>query len=349
MAKRDYYEVLAVSRSATLEEIKRAYRAMALKYHPDRNPGDTESEEYFKLCAEAFEVLSNTEKRGIYDRYGHEGLRGGVGFQNAQDIFSHFQDIFGDFFGFGGGGRRRQDGPMQGADLRTIVSLTLKEAVVGVKKDVEIEYPAPCNTCDGTGSADKRRETCPACRGTGQMSQARGAFFFSSTCGQCGGHGSVIANPCRTCSGRGEVREERRVAVTIPAGIDHAQSLRLGGQGQPGRLGGPPGHLYVTIEITADKMFERDGFDLIYPLRISFPEAALGTRLEVPTLTDEEKLKLEVPAGIQPGDTIVLKNKGIPRIGRSGRGNFVAVVQVEVPKKLSSKAKQLLKDLKEAL
>jgi molecular chaperone DnaJ len=227
MTKRDFYEILAVSRSASAEEIKKAYRAMALKYHPDRNPGDQEAEERFKECAEAFEVLSDEDKRSVYDRYGHEGLRGlGSGFANTEDIFSHFQDIFGDFFGFGGmrARPRRWDQPSHGADLKTGVRITLKEAVRGIKKEIGLKYPAPCNVCQGSGAKDGKRENCKSCQGAGQVTQARGAFVFSSTCPTCQGQGSIASEPCGECRGRGEKDESRKVSVTIPAGIDEGQT-----------------------------------------------------------------------------------------------------------------------------
>ncbi len=353
MAKRDYYEVLEVSRTVTVEEIKKAYRAKALQFHPDRNPDNKEAEEKFKECAEAYEVLSDAEKRARYDRYGHDGLRdtGFGGFGNVEDIFSQFQDIFGDVFGFGGARSRprRPDEPAGGADLKTLMRLELKEAIRGVKKEVPLEYPAPCSACGATGSESKKRQTCQTCEGMGQVGRARGGFVFSSTCPTCRGTGSMISDPCKKCGGAGEEKASRTVTVTIPAGVDDGQTLRLTHQGQPGRFGGPAGHLYVVLQVNADPKFERDGFDLIHAVELSFPQAALGTKIKVPTLAEEDELDLDIPAGAQPGSTVVLKGKGIPKVGHRGRGDYIAVVQVRVPKKLSSKAKKLMHELEEEL
>ncbi len=351
MSKRDYYEVLSVAKDVDGEALKKAYRTQALKNHPDRNPGDAAAEDRFKEAAEAYEVLSNAQKRAVYDRYGHEGLSGGVGMGGAQDVFSQFQDIFGDFFGFGGGrgGGRRAHGPQPGADLRTTISLSLQDVVRGVKQEIALEYPGPCGDCDGSGSKSGKRALCSMCRGSGQVSQARGSFLFATTCPQCHGTGSSVSDPCSTCRGAGETKQQRTVTVTIPAGIDDGQSLRLTSQGQPGRQGAPPGHLYVTARVQPDEVYERDGYDLIYPLSLSFPQAALGATVDVPTLTEEEFLSLDVPAGVQPGQPLTLRKKGIPHVDGRRRGDFIAVVQVEVPKKLSSKAKKLVRELENAL
>lgn len=351
MQKRDYYEVLGVDRNASLEEVKKAYKKLALKYHPDRNPGDRTAEEQFKNCSEAYGVLSDPDKRRRYDQFGHAGLEGSPGFADVGDIFSHFNDIFSDFFGGGLGGtqnRRRRDGPQPGADIRAMLQLELVEAVFGAKKEVELAHPSPCEACQGSGAKDGQLAPCTTCGGKGQVSHARGPFLLSTTCPACQGRGMMPKEVCPTCRGRGETHLERKVKVTIPAGIDHGQTLRVAGQGQAGRRGGPPGHLYVTVDIREDPRFERQAHDLIHELRIPFPIAALGGEVTIPTL-DGEQARANIPAGTQPGQTVVVEGFGVPRLDGRGRGNLVAIVQIDVPKKLSSKAKGLLKDLRREL
>lgn len=354
MSKRDYYEVLEIERTATPDLIKKAYRAAALKFHPDRNPGNAAAEESFKEASEAYQVLSDDQKRSVYDRYGHAGLENsGVGSGSAADIFSQFRDIFGgDLFGdlFGGGGRQaRRDGPQRGADLQVGVTLPLKDAALGVKTDVELEYPDACEACGGSGAASgTRREACAMCGGRGQVAHARGPFVMQTTCPQCRGEGSVVKEPCKKCGGRGEVGAKRTVKVTIPPGIDDGQTLRVSDQGQPGRRRGPPGHLYVTVQVTPHAHFQRDGADLVYELHVTFPQAALGAELRIPTLEGGEA-KVKVPAGTQSGDTVVLSGAGIQRLQARGKGDLVVVVHVDVPKKLSSKSKKLLAELADEL
>lgn len=350
MAKRDYYEVLGVERGVSTAELKKAYRKLALQYHPDRNQGDDTAEAKFKEVSEAYSVLVDDEKRGIYDRYGHAGLEGGqAGFSNVEDIFSHFGDIFGDLFGMGGmggfGGRRRRDMPVRGSDLKVLVRLTLEEAAFGCHKEVEVSYPAPCASCQGTGAEGGRQKTCEMCHGQGQVAYNRGAFMLSSTCPTCQGRGAIPEAECAECSGSGEQQVERTVKVNIPAGIDEGQTLRLTNQGQPGLRGGPPGHLFVVVDIEEHEHFKRERFDLYYELKLSFPQAALGGEQEVPTLKGEEPAKVKVPAGVQPGDQLVVRGEGVPRLDGRGRGDLVAVVQVDVPQKLSKKARQLLLEL----
>lgn len=351
MAKRDYYEVLGVDRSADKQELKKAYRQLALKLHPDRNPDDPSAEESFKEASEAFQVLSDPEKRALYDRYGHAGLEGvgHRGFTDMGDIFSQFQDIFADFFGgsdiFGGGfGRARRNGPIQGENLRTTAELTLKEAAFGVKREISLSHPGPCESCQGTGAQGGQRTVCPRCQGHGQISQSRGPFLIQTPCPNCQGVGMVADKLCNECRGQGQVAIKRSVKVTFPEGIDDGQTLRVAGQGLTGLLGGPPGHLYVTVRITEDPRFQRDGFDLYREVHISFVQAALGADVEIDTL-DDRMQKVTIPAGIQPGEKVVIKRAGIPHLNRGGRGNLIVVVQVDVPKKLSSKAKKLLKEL----
>jgi molecular chaperone DnaJ len=323
-----------------------------LELHPDRNPDDPTAEERFKEASEAFGVLSDAEKRAIYDRYGHEGLSGAgggaAGFQDIQDIFSQFGDIFGDFFGGGGFRRARRGGPQRGADIRTLVRLTQREAAFGTKKEVELAYPGPCEACDGSGGEGGKRKTCPQCQGSGQVAHARGPFLVQTPCPMCQGRGSTVETPCKECRGSGEVEVERTVKVTFPEGIDDGQTLRVPGQGLPGTQGGPAGHLYVEVQLERDERFERDGFDLIHRLPISFADAALGAAVEIETL-EEETARVKIPAGSQPGDTVVLKGKGVPHLGRGGRGALVVVLEVQVPRKLSRKAKKLLQQLREEI
>jgi molecular chaperone DnaJ len=353
MQKRDYYEVLGVERSASVEEIKKAYKKLALKWHPDRNPDNPQAEEEFKVCSEAFAVLSDDGKRQRYDQFGHDGLQGGQGFSDIGDIFSHFNDLFSDFFGGSGFGapqqrRRNPTGPQAGADLRTVVRLTFSEAVFGVKKDVELSHPSPCDACQGSGAKDAQLAPCTTCGGKGQVAHARGPFLLSTTCPSCHGRGMKPKDNCPSCKGTGETNIHRKVKVTVPAGIDHGQTLRVPQQGQAGRRGGPAGHLYVTVDVAEDKRFERQGHDLIHELAVPFPIAALGGEIKIPTL-DGEVTKAKIPAGTQPGQTVVVQGFGVPRLDGRGRGDLIAVVQIEVPKKLSWKAKGLLKDLREAL
>lgn len=351
MQKRDYYEVLGIERSSTLDDVKKAYKKLALKYHPDRNPGNVEAEEQFKECSEAYGVLSDTEKRRRYDQFGHAGIEGaGGGFGDVGDIFSHFSDIFGDFFGGGGFGgasqqRRRRDGPQPGADIRTVLRLELAEAVFGAKKEVELAHPSPCEACHGSGAKDGQLAPCTTCGGKGQVSHARGPFLLSTTCPTCQGRGSMPKDACQACRGVGETQVHRKVKVTVPAGIDHGQTLRVAGQGQAGRRGGPAGHLYVTVDIAEDARFDRQGNDLVHELRVPFPVAALGGEVTIPTL-DGDEAKANIPAGTQPGQTVVVNGFGVPRLDGRGRGNLIAIVQIDVPTKLSGKAKSLLKDLR---
>lgn len=352
MAKRDYYEVLSVSKTAATAEIKKAYKKLALELHPDRNPGDATAEERFKEASEAYQVLSNDKQRAVYDQYGFEGLRrsggGGQGFHDVQDIFSQFQDIFSDFFGGGFGGRSRRDGPQRGADLRTVVSLSMREAAFGIKKEVELSHPDHCGACQGTGAKNGQRVTCTRCGGHGQVAHQRGMFIMQSACPSCGGAGSTVTDPCTDCQGRGEITVERTVKVTIPAGIDQGQTLRVPEQGVSGLRGGPRGHLYVSVEVEPHATFQRDGFDLVHAMNISFPEAAMGTEQTINGL-DDTPITIDVPAGIQPGETVVVRGAGIPHLNGKGRGDLITVVQVEVPKRLSSKAKKLLKELADSL
>jgi molecular chaperone DnaJ len=349
--KRDYYEVLAVSREAASDEVRKAYRREALKYHPDRNPGDATAEGKFKEVNEAYQVLSDESKRGIYDQFGHAGLdgSGGSGFEGVGDVFSHMQDLFTEMFsggaGFGGGGGRSR----RGADMRVQVRLTLREAAFGCKHEVSVRAPASCTDCGGTGAkAGSKPEGCPQCRGTGQVSNARGFVMFTSTCPRCRGAGRVIKHPCATCAGQGAVERTRRVTVTFPAGIDAGQRLRVPSQGVPGPGGAAPGDLYVEVDVEDDARFERDGADLVARVRIPFVEAALGGEIRVPALESEDgdaTVALAVPPGTQSGAVFTMKGYGIPRLDGRGRGSLVVAVQVEVPTSLSPRARELIEQL----
>jgi len=345
--KRDYYEVLGVAREAPGDEIKRAYRQAALKHHPDRNPGDAEAEVRFKEATEAYSVLSDTTKRGQYDRFGHQGVQGGFDFEGAGvgDILSQFQEMFADFFGgFGGGGQQRRRSS-RGQDVRVHAKLTLSDVMLGGKHEVVIRGQAPCDTCSGSGaSPGTTPEACSACRGTGQVTAQRGFIMFSSTCARCRGSGRVIVTPCETCSGRGSVERQRKVLVSFPAGIDTGHRLRVPGQGMPGPNGTPAGDLYVDVEMEAHDRFERHGDDLAVRVDLSFSEAALGTKVEL-TLPDDAVVSAPIPGGTQPNAVVTVKGKGVPLLHDSGHGDLHVVVGVSVPTRLSKRAKKLLEEL----
>lgn len=346
MTKRDYYEVLGISREADASEVKRAYRKLAVQYHPDRNPDDPTAEEKFKEAAEAYEVLSDAEKRRTYDRFGHEGLKGQgfTGFSGFDDIFSHFGDIFGDIFGFGGGRGRRS--ARRGADLRIDLSITFEEAARGTTKELPIQRSEPCERCSGTGAEPGTSpETCSTCGGRGQVVHSQGLFMISTTCPRCHGNGQTIARHCRTCEGRGQQRIEKTVQVQIPAGVDNGTRIRIGGEGEPGERGAVPGDLYVFLRVEPHPFFERDEYDLHCEVPVGIIQAVLGDKLEVPTLDGPEKIKIE--PGTQPGELIRIRGKGIPHVRGRGRGDLVVHVKVVVPRKISRKQKDLLEKFAE--
>jgi len=354
-SKRDYYEVLGVSREASNDDIRKAYRQAALKFHPDRNPGDGAAEGKFKEATESFSVLSDENKRRTYDRFGHAGLQGAgsVDFSNVGigDILSQFQDLFSDFFGgFGGfgGSSRSSRGSERGQHVQVDVVLTLEDVMAGAKREVEVNGVAPCDPCAGTGAAPGTSpQRCPGCGGSGQVASQRGFIVFASTCGQCRGSGQTVASPCSACKGQGRVERHRKVIVNIPPGVDNGIQLRLTGQGMPGRPGAPAGDLYVQVHVSDDQRFEREGSDLLVHEAVSFSTAALGGKFEV-KLPDNSLAQVHIDAGTQPGSLITVRGRGLPRLDRSGaRGDLHVVLNVVVPKKLSRKAKKLLEELEQ--
>lgn len=344
--KRDYYEVLGVSSNARGDEIKSAYRRLALKYHPDKNPGDKEAEDRFKEAAEAYAVLRDQEKRQIYDQFGHEGLegRGFTGFTGFDDIFSSFGDIFEGFFGFGTR-RGRRSRARQGNSLRYDLQLTLEEAFYGIEKEIFFQKLENCRTCEGTGlKPGSRPQVCTTCQGRGQVVRSQGFFQISTTCPVCHGQGQIISDPCNECGGGGKVRVEKNISVKIPPGVDTGSQLRLRGEGEPGEKGGSPGDLFVVIHVKEDDFFKREDEDLFCEIPISFVQAALGDTITIPVLGDEGQLKLKVSEGTQPGDVVRVPEKGMPSLRRQHkRGNLYVKVTVNIPKKLNQSQKELLK------
>ncbi len=356
--KRDYYEVLGVERAASSEDLRKAYKREALKHHPDRNQGDPEAETKFKACNEAYQVLSDAEKRQIYDQFGHAGLEGGGGGGgDASDVFAHMQDLFAEMFsgggfGFGGQGGGRQRQQRRGADLRVQARLTLREAAFGLKREITVNAPTRCDDCQGSGAKPGTKpETCGHCRGSGHVSNARGVVMFTSPCPRCQGQGVTIKDHCKTCKGHGAIEKPRKVVVGFPAGIDSGQKLRIPGQGMPGPSGAPAGDLYVEMDVEEDPRFERDGADLVTRVHVSFTDAALGAEVRVPSIGEsladapDTTVPHRIPAGTQSGSVFALKNQGVPRLDGRGRGQLVAVVQVDVPTTLTDRAKAILAEL----
>lgn len=339
-----YYEILGIGKDASAEVIKKAYRKLAMKYHPDRNQGDAEAEEKFKEAAEAYEVLSDVQKRRIYDTYGKEGLRssGYTGPGSSEDIFSHINDLFGDLFGFGGGRSRRDpSGPVQGDDLRYDIRISFMEAVHGVNREVEIAKRETCWTCEGSGARPGHRpQTCPTCQGRGQVVRSQGFFQVSTTCPRCHGSGQVVTDPCIDCQGEGLVNRSKKVSIRIPAGVDTGSRMRLAGEGEGGRRGGPSGDLYVIIHVDEHEHFQRDGQIIYLRLPVSMVRATLGCEVAVPTIHGTAKLK--IPAGTQSGERFVLKKEGVPSLRGGGKGDMVVEVQVLTPTKLTKEQKELL-------
>ncbi len=345
----DYYETLAVGRSASGAEIKKAYRKLAMKYHPDKNPGDKKAEEQFKACTEAYEVLSDERKRQIYDNYGHAGLKnsGYSGPGSAEDIFSSFGDIFGDLFGFGGGrSQARRNGPVQGNDLRYDVEISFMEAVHGVDKEISLSKNETCWTCEGSGGRPgSKPETCPGCNGRGQVIRSQGFFQMSTTCPQCRGEGVIVTDPCNDCHGSGLREKSKTVSLKIPAGVDTGARMRLRGEGEGGRRGGPSGDLYVVIHVEEHEFFKRDGNTIYCAFPIPMVSAALGITVDVPTI--HGKRQLVIPAGSQSGEMFTLRQEGVSGLRGGGRGDMVVSLQVMTPTNLTEDQKLLLQEFAE--
>ena len=358
--KRDYYEVLGVSRGASEDEIKKAYKKMARKYHPDLNPGDKTAEEKFKEVNEAYEVLSDADKKARYDQYGHAGVdpnfgAGGFGggFDGSFD-FGDLGDIFGSFFGggFGGGRRTNPNAPQRGESIRMSIAISFEEAAFGCEKAVTVERYETCDTCHGNGCAPGTSpEVCPDCHGTGTVQVRRqtpmGVFATSSPCPKCGGKGRIIHQPCKDCRGSGMVRKKKTIQASIPAGIDNGQTISIRGQGNAGKNGGPAGDLLITITVRPHELFRREGTSVLCEAPITFTQAVLGAELEIPTI--DGKVKYTLPEGTQSGTTFRLKGKGIPSINGRGRGDQYVTVYIETPKNLNKEQKEALKKFAETM
>lgn len=349
MSKRDYYEVLGVDRNVSKADLKKAYRRVAMKYHPDRNPDDADAEAKFKEASEAYEVLSDENKRTAYDQYGHAGVDQQGGFGGGGFGGGSFSDIFGDVFGdiFGGGGGRR-GGPARGSDLRYTLELDLEDAVRGTTVKIRVPTLVGCNTCDGTGAkAGTRPATCTTCGGIGQVRMQQGFFSVQQTCPNCRGKGTIISDPCSGCHGQGRVEETKTLSVKVPAGVDTGDRIRLSGEGEAGSDGGPAGDLYVQVSVKEHEIFQRDGKNLYCEVPISFADAALGGELDVPTL--DGRVKLKVPHETQTGKLFRLRGKGVAPVRGGAPGDLMVRVVVETPVNLSNKQKELLKELKASM
>jgi molecular chaperone DnaJ len=355
MSKRDYYDILGVSRSASADEIKKAYRKQAMKYHPDKNQGDKAAEDKFKEAAEAYEVLSNSQKKAQYDRFGHSGFGGaggpgGAGFQDVSDIFENFSDIFGDFFGGAGGGfggssrGRSKSRPRRGSDLRYHMELSFLESYEGVEKEITFESEEDCSSCSGTGiEKGKSPVTCGTCQGSGQVIQRQGFFTMATTCPTCRGTGQIVKDPCKVCKGQKRVSKSRKLKVTVPAGVESGSQLRLSGEGDGGYLGGGTGDLYVAIRVNPDRNFKREGLDLVTDVEISYLQSILGAKLEKKSINSD--VVLDIPPGTQPGDEVRLKRKGFPAFRGGGQGDLVFRVKVLIPTSLSGNEAKLLREI----
>ncbi len=351
MAKRDYYEILGVSQNASEADIKKAYRRLAMKYHPDRNPDDAEAEARFKEAKEAYEILSDAQKRSAYDQFGHAGVdpsagggAGGFG-RGGADFSDIFSDVFGDIFGGGRGGGSRA---YRGADLRYRMEVTLEEAVQGVEREIRIPTQVKCEACDGSGAAPgSTPETCPTCQGHGDVRVQQGFFSIQQTCPRCSGSGQIISDPCRSCGGRGTVADQKTLNVRIPAGVDTGDRIRLSGEGEPGEQGGPAGDLYVEIMVKPHSIFTRDGADLRCEIPLSMTTAALGGELEVPTL--QGRVSLRIPAGTQSGKVFRVRGKGVKPVRGGTAGDLLCRVAVETPVNLTREQKRLLEQLADTL
>ena len=350
MSKRDYYEVLGVSKGSDEKEIKKAYRRVAMKYHPDRNPDAPDAEDKFKEASEAYEILSDREKRAAYDQYGHAGVdpqMGGGGFQggNFSDIFG---DVFGDIFGGGGGRGGGRGGPQRGSDLRYTLDISLEHAVKGTTVKIRVPTLVACEPCDGSGSKPgSSTSNCGTCNGMGQVRMQQGFFQVQQTCPNCRGKGKVISDPCTSCRGQGRVEETKTLSVKVPPGVDTGDRIRLSGEGEAGPDGGPPGDLFVQISVQAHEIFERDGKHLYCEVPINFADAALGGELEVPTL--DGRVKLKIPAETQTGKLFRLRGKGVKPVRGGAVGDLLCRVEVETPVSLNKRQKELLEEFQETM
>jgi molecular chaperone DnaJ len=351
MAKRDYYEVLGVEKDASKDDIKKAYRKLAVQYHPDKNPGNKQAEEKFKEATEAYEVLADDQKKSTYDQFGHAGVEGMGGghdwsnFRGFEDIFGEggFSSIFESFFGGGGFRRSGAGGVRQGANLRYDIEIPFKDAVFGTKVEIQYSHNESCTTCKGTGTADgSGRKTCPLCRGSGQVRHSQGFFSVATTCHQCHGEGTIIEKPCNDCGGSGMQKKRQKIMVTIPSGIENGKRVVISRQGDAGPNGGPAGDLYVFIRVKPHEYFERQSYDLYCAVPISVTQAALGADIHVTTL-DNKTIKVKIPAGIQNGKMLRIRDEGVPMSGQ--RGNLYIKLMIQIPEKLSRRGKELLEEL----
>ncbi|MBV9507897.1 MAG: molecular chaperone DnaJ [Acidobacteriia bacterium] len=352
MSKRDYYEVLGVGREAGEQDIKGAYRKLALKYHPDRNPDDPNAEDKFKEASEAYSVLSDPQKRSAYDRYGHAGLQGAAGGGFNPEAFQDFSDILGDFFGFGdlfgGGGGRRRSRAQRGDDIRFDLELSFEEAVSGINPEIQVPRMESCTRCRGTGSEPgSGPTTCPTCHGRGEVIYQQSFLSIRRTCGSCGGSGQIVRNPCTQCHGHGHQQVQRKLKINIPPGVDDGTRVRLAGEGQPGGNGGPAGDLYVFLKVKEHAFFERHDQDLHCTIPLNLAQAVLGCEVEVPTL--DHPYKLKVPEGTQSGAQFRLRSKGVPALNGNGRGDLYIHVDVKIPTRLSREQRKLFEQLRDTL
>lgn len=341
---RDLYEVLGVAREANDAEIKKAYRRLAMQFHPDRNPNDPAAAEKFKEASSAYKVLSDPQTRQRYDQFGEAGLGGGAGFRGMDDIFSAFGDLFGDFFGNARGGRRER----RGADLQIEMALSFADAVFGVTREIEVPRQEPCETCEGSGARPgTQRERCKTCQGKGQVLHSQGFFMIQTACPSCRGEGEIVQDKCGDCRGNGTLEKVAKLTVSVPAGVDHGQTLRLAGKGEAPKGGGSRGHLYVMLKVEPDERFQRDGVDVLTDVPVSYVVAALGGEVEAPTLDDKVtgKTTIEIKPGTQPGDHVVRRGQGIPDVSGRGRGDHVVRFRIEIPKKVSGRERELLEEL----